>query len=54
LLERRGELDLALEALGADPGRKLGRKHLDDDRSSEARLFGDEYARHPAATDLAF
>ena len=44
LLERRGELDLALEALGADPLRELGRQDLHNDLSSEARFVGHEHA----------
>ena len=36
-----------------DAGRELGRQHLDDDSPAEARVFGDEHARHAAAAELA-
>ena len=53
LLERRGELDLALEPLGRDRRGELGGEHLHDDLSAEPVLGGDEDARHPAAAELA-
>jgi hypothetical protein len=52
LLQRRGEPDLALEPLGADALRELGREELDDDFATEARLVGQEDARHAAAAEL--
>jgi hypothetical protein len=53
-LQRCREVDLALESLGADRGRDLLAKHLDDDFSSEARLSREKDARHAAACKLAF
>ena len=50
---RRGELDLALEAVDVDALRQFGRQDLDDDLARPSAFFGDEDARHPAAAELA-
>jgi hypothetical protein len=53
LLQRRRELDLALEALGADALEEIGGEHLDDHLATEADFVGDEDTTHTAATELA-
>ena len=53
LLQPRGELDLAVEALGADVGCELGGEDFDDDEAIEPDLAGEEDARHAAAAELA-
>jgi hypothetical protein len=53
VLERRGEEDLAPEALAVDPRGELRGEHLHDDASAERRVLGDEHARHPPAPELA-
>ena len=53
VLQRRDRLDLALEALDADPLRQFGRQHLDDDPPLEPQFLGDEHARHAAAAEFA-
>ena len=45
--------DLALEPLGAEPLREVGREHFHDDLALEPLLVGDEDAAHPAAAELA-
>src|SRR5687768_11253897 len=54
VLESRRQLDLALEPLGAQPGRKVRRQHLDHDLSIDCHLVSEKDARHSAATELAF
>ena len=53
MLELRGDHDLALEALGAHSGRKIGRQNFHDDTAAERALLGEKDATHPAAADLA-
>jgi hypothetical protein len=53
LLQRRGELDLALEPLSADPGRELGAEHFDHDPAAQTRFVSNEHARHPATAELS-
>jgi hypothetical protein len=53
MLEPGGELDLPLKPFGAYARSHLGRQDLDDDRSAEAGLLGQEDATHPATTQLA-
>ena len=52
VLEPRGELDLALEALDVDGGAGLRRQHLDDDLPAQPGLLGKEDAAHAAAAQL--
>jgi len=52
LLQRRGQSNLAGEALGAQADGALGREHLDDDVAVEGGIVGEEYARHAAAGQL--
>jgi len=52
MLEPRGELDLALEALDVDRGAHLGRQELDDDLAPEPDFLGEEDAAHAAAAQL--
>ena len=54
VLQCRDRLDLAFEALDADPLRELGREDLHDDSALEAQLLGEEDARHPAAAEFTF
>ncbi len=53
LLQRGDRPDLALEPLGAEPLREVGREHLHDDLALEPLLLGDEDAAHAAAAELA-
>ena len=53
VLQLRGELDLAAEAVDVETRAELGRQHLDDDLAAERRLLGDEHAAHPPAAELA-
>jgi hypothetical protein len=53
VLETGGELDLAAEPLGVDPGRELRRQDLYDDAPAELPLFGHEDATHPPAAELS-
>ena len=46
---RRGELDLAHEALGRDADGQVGREHLDDDVALERRVAHEKDPTHPAA-----
>ena len=52
MLQRRGELDLAVEAVDADLRRQLGRQDFDDDLAGEPGFFGEEHAAHAAAAQL--
>ena len=45
--------DLALESLGADPVRQIGRQHLHHHLALEAQLLGDEHPAHAAAAEFA-
>ncbi len=49
VLERGGQLDLAPEPLGVDPGRHLRRQNFDDHFPRERLLVREEDAAHPAA-----
>jgi hypothetical protein len=53
MLKSRRELDLALEPLRRKARSEIGRQHLDHDASPEARLLGEEDARHAPAAELA-
>ena len=53
LLQRCGELYLALEPVAAESLGQLRRQHLDDDFPVEATLVGDEHARHAPAAEFA-
>ena len=53
VLEAGGELDLAVEPIGIDPGSELGRQDLDHDAPAELTLFGDEDATHPRTPELS-
>jgi hypothetical protein len=53
VLELGRDVDLALEAVDAHPGRHLGREDLHDDWTLEPHLLGEEDAAHPAAAELA-
>jgi hypothetical protein len=53
MLEPGGELDLPLEPLGAYARSHFGRQDLDDDRSAQADLLGEEDAAHPPTAQLA-
>ncbi len=54
MLQLGGELDLALESLGAHTSGQLGRQHLHHHATAEAHLLGEEDATHAAAAELAF
>ena len=54
MLQPRGHCDLSAEALDGDGVRELGRQNLHYHSAAERLLGGDEYARHPAATELSF
>jgi hypothetical protein len=49
VLERRGQVDLAAEAVDAQARGEVGRQDLDHHRPAEAGLLGHEYAAHGAA-----
>ncbi|CAA9305477.1 MAG: hypothetical protein AVDCRST_MAG11-1129, partial [uncultured Gemmatimonadaceae bacterium] len=53
VLQAGGEPDLALEALGREPGGEAGVEDLDGDPPPEPRIERDEDARHAAAPELA-
>jgi len=53
VLERRGQVDLAAEAVQAQAGREVGREHLDHYLPAEAGLLRHEHAAHGAASQLA-
>ena len=52
MLQPRRELDLALEAIGAQPGGEIRRQNLDDDPSVEREIMHEEDTRHPPTTEL--
>src|SRR5206468_707280 len=51
-LERRGEADLALEAVGAQHRRHVGRENLEHHLPAERSLLREEDAAHAAAAQL--
>ena len=53
VLEAGGELDLLLEALGADARGELGGEELDDDAAAKAAVSGEVDAAHAATAELA-
>src|SRR5439155_20394146 len=53
VLERRGEADLALEEVGAQHRRHVGREDLEHHPAAERGLLGEEDAAHAAAEQLA-
>ena len=53
MLQLGGELDLALEPLGAHARGQLGRQHLHDDLAAQSHFLSEEYTAHAAAAELA-
>jgi hypothetical protein len=53
MLQRRGQLNLAIEPVDAHFQREVGRKNFHDDAAGEARLFGHEDAAHAAPAELS-
>jgi hypothetical protein len=53
VLEPRGQLDLAAEALDAEPGGQVEGEQLDHDAPDEGGLLRQEDVRHPPAAELA-
>jgi hypothetical protein len=53
MLKTRGDLDLALEALGVDLGVGVWRENLDDDATPERRVCHQEHVRHASAAELS-
>ena len=53
MLEPRGELDFAQEALGTDRRGERGVQHLDRHRATVPEVLGQEHGGHAAATQLA-
>ena len=53
MLQPGGELDLALEALGAERGGELGMQHLERDRAVVLEVLGEVDRGHAAAAELA-
>jgi hypothetical protein len=49
MLQRRRQLDLAIEAIDAHFQREVGRQNFDDDIAAERDFADNEDARHPAA-----
>jgi len=52
VLQPRRKLYLTMEPVGADADGEFGVQDLDDDRALQSDVFGQEHARHPAATEL--
>ena len=52
MLQRRGELDLALESPDGESRRLFRREHLDHDAAVERALRRQENARHPPAAEF--
>jgi hypothetical protein len=52
MLERCGELNLAIETIHAHFECEVGRKHFDDHAARETRFLGDEDAAHAATAQL--
>ena len=53
MLQPGGELDLALEALGAERAREIGVQHLERDRPVVPQILGEEDGGHAAPPELA-
>ena len=53
VLQPGGELDLALEPLGAERGGELGEEHLEGDRAVVPEVLGQVDRGHAAAAELA-
>ncbi len=53
VLQPGGELDLALEALGAQRAREIGVQHLERDRPVVPQVLGEEDGGHAAPPELA-
>ena len=53
MLEPGGELDLALEALGAEAGGELGMEHLERDRPVVPEVLREVDRGHAPAPELA-
>ena len=53
VLQPGGELDLALEALGAQRAREIGVEHLERDRPVVPQILGEEDGGHAAPPELA-
>ena len=53
MLQPGGELDLALEPLGAERGGQLGVEHLERDRPVVPEVLGEVDRGHAAAAELA-
>ena len=53
VLETGRQVDLALEAVGAETGRKIGGKDLDDNPPIERGVMHEEHTRHASAAELA-
>jgi hypothetical protein len=53
LLEARGELDLALEAVDVDARQQIGRQHLHHDLPPQRGLLGQEHRGHASPAELA-
>ena len=53
MLQPGGELDLALEPLGAQRGRQLGVEHLQGDGSLVPKVLGQVDGGHAAPAELA-
>jgi hypothetical protein len=53
VLEPGGEVDLALEALGAEARRELGVEHLERDGTPVLEVAGEENRGHATASELA-
>ena len=54
VLQLRGQLNLAAEALHVDAGCQLGRKDLHHDAPLECALHGHEHAGHASAAEFPF
>ena len=52
MVQRPGNLDLALESPALDRGGRRGRQDLDHHLAGEPRFLGEEDAAHPAAAEL--
>ncbi len=53
MLEPRGDLDFALEALGAQHGGQLGMEDLERDRAVVLEILGQEDRGHAPTPELA-
>ncbi|CAA9302889.1 MAG: hypothetical protein AVDCRST_MAG40-471, partial [uncultured Gemmatimonadaceae bacterium] len=51
--ELRGDLDLAQEAVGADPAHEVRPQHLHGDRAAVPQVLGEVHGGHAAAPELA-